>query len=119
MDNNIRFISSVSLRAIQELPMKIKLEDILIWIFIAIAIGTALWLLHGSPPEIDAVVAVGIAIGGSDLLIWKKIFSIGNKTALDFMKTRHEIDKLGINMNNQFKEINNKLNNIENKLKKK
>ena len=119
MDNNIRLVSPVSLCTIQELPMKVKLEDILIWIFIAIAIGAALWLLHGSPPEIDAVVAVGIAIGGSELLIWKKLFSVENKTSLSFLKLRSDIDKRFMHIENNFEKINIQLNSIENKLRRK
>lgn len=102
--------------------VKIKIEDILFWIFILIIIGTALWLLHGSPPESSAIITVAIGVAASELLIWKKIFSIekcfdlsisklDKNVSLSFMKIKSDIDKNNII-------INNKLDNINDKLKK-
>ncbi|MBS3075101.1 hypothetical protein J4429_01440 [Candidatus Pacearchaeota archaeon] len=102
--------------------IKITIEDIVFWIFILIIIGTALWLLHGSPPEMDAIIAIGIAVAGSELLIWKTIFNnhkktslklseMDKKTALSFLKIKNE-------MNNRFDKIEEKLNLINNKLKR-
>ncbi len=101
--------------------MKITIEDIVFWIFILIIIGTALWLLHGSPPEIDAIIGIGVAVAGSELIIWKTIFNndkknslklseIDKKTALSFLKIKNE-------MNNRFDKIEEKLNLIINKSK--
>ena len=89
--------------------VKIKIEDILFWIFIAIVIGTALWLLYGSPPEMNAIITIALGVAGSELLIWKSLFKADKKTAISFMKIKNEIEK-----NNLI--INNKLDNIESKL---
>ncbi len=101
---------------------KIKIEDIVFWIFILMIIGTALWLLHGSPPEMNAIISIGIAVAGSELLTWRTIFNkdkktllklseMDKKTALSFMKIKNE-------MNNRFDKIEDKLNIIINKSKR-
>jgi len=96
--------------------VKIKIEDILIWIFITIAVGTALWLLHGSPSETNAIITIAITFAGSELLIWKKIFEIEKKTTIGFIKIKNDFNKNNIMMNNRFDKVDNRLNNIENKL---
>ena len=96
----------------------VKLESILFWIFIIIIVGTALWLLHGSPQEISAIITIGLSVAGSELLIWKSLFKIDKKTAIGFLKTKHNLDLLENNINNKFDNINNKLNNIERLIKK-
>ncbi len=98
--------------------VKITIEDIIFWIFILIIIGTALWLLHGSPPESSAIITVALAFAGSELLIWKKIFLIEKRTTIGFMKMKHEFDKNNLMINNRFDKIEDKLNIINNKLKK-
>lgn len=85
----------------------VKAEDIFFWIFIAIAVGTALWLLHGSPPESNAIITVVLAFAGSELLIWKTLFKNDKNTVIGFIKIKGE-----------FKNINYKLNEINEKLNK-
>lgn len=96
--------------------VKISIEDILFWIFIAIAIGTALWLLHGSPPESSAIITIAITFAGSELLLWRKLFEIDKKTTLGFMKIKHTVEKNNIFINSRFDKIEDKFNNIESKL---
>jgi len=84
--------------------VKLTIEDIIFWIFILIIIGTAIWLLSGSPPEMDALISIGLAVAASELLIWKKIFSVEEKTIIGFM-------------NHRFDRIEDKLNMINSKLK--
>lgn len=107
---------------------KIKLEDIIFFIFLAIILGTSLWLLSGSPPEMSAIITIGAAVIGSEFLLWKKTFSIENnfnsklskidkKTSIGFMNVKHDMEKMEININNRFDKIENSLNNIENKIK--
>ncbi len=86
----------------------VKLENILFWIFIAITVGTALWLLSGSPPEISAIITIGLSVAGSELLIWKSLFKIDKNTAVGFVKIKGELNN-----------INYKLNEISDKLSKK
>jgi len=96
---------------------KIKIEDIIFFIFIAIIIGTALWLLSGSPPEINAIITIGLAVAGSELLIWRFIFKVNKGTSPGFMKVKHDMEKMKIEIKNGFNNINNKLNNIQKELK--
>ncbi len=93
--------------------VKIKIEDILFWIFIAIIVGTALWLLHGSPPEMSAIITIALGVAGSELLIWKSLFKTDKKTAISFMKIKNEIEKNSLIINNKLDNIENKLNNIK------
>ena len=77
----------------------VRLEDILFWVFIAIIIGTALWLLSGSPPEISAIISIGLAVAGSELMIWKKLFSIDKNTLIGFMKVKYSLEKVNDKLN--------------------
>lgn len=109
--------------------VKITIEDIVFWIFILMIIGIALWLLHGSPPESSALIAIALFFTGSELMIWKRIFKIEKRTTIGFMKMKHEMDnnfikirnefdKNNLMMNNRFDKIEEKLNLIINKSKK-
>lgn len=86
--------------------MKIKLEDILLWIFIALLIGLALWKLFGSPTDTASIIAIALFIAGSEILIWRTLFKIDKKTSLGFMKLSNDIK-------NKINKTNNKLDNIE------
>ncbi len=132
LDDNCNPISIIYIRFIQGYIMvKIKIEDIIFWIFIAITVGTALWLLHGSPPESSAIITVAITFAGSELLLWRKIFSIEKRTTIgfikinhemnnNFMKMKNEMDKNNLMINNKLDNYhilaNNKLDNLNNKL---
>ena len=96
---------------------KIRLEEIVFWIFIVIIIGTALWLLSGSPPKMNAIISIALAVAGSELMIWKTIFKIDKKTSIGFVEVGHDIEKIRININNRFDKIEDSLNKIENKIK--
>lgn len=87
----------------------IKIEDIIFWLLIIAIVAIALWLLSGSPPEIDALITIALFVAASELLIWRKIFSIEKNTTIGFMRVKHD-------MNKGFSDVNNKLNNIDNKL---
>ena len=93
--------------------VRITFEDIIFWIIIISIIAIALWLLSGSPTEIGAIIAVSTFTAASELLIWKKIFSISNisnlklskmdkNVIISFMKLKHEMEK-------EFLKINTKL----------
>jgi len=103
--------------------VKIKIEDIIFFIFLLIIIGTALWLLSGSPPLMNAIISIGLAIFGSELVLWKKIFSLENNfnskllkmdksISIGFMTVKHDMDKLRIDINNRFDNLESKLNTI-------
>ncbi|MFA5174262.1 MAG: hypothetical protein WC438_03715 [Candidatus Pacearchaeota archaeon] len=93
----------------------IKFEDIIFWLIIIGMISIALWLLHGSPTETGAIIGIITFAGSSELLLWKKLFSIDKHTAVGFERIKGELK----NINYKFNIIDNKLNNIENLIKKK
>ncbi len=95
--------------------MKLKIQDIIFWIFISIIIGTSLWLLHGSPTEENAIISIGLAVAGSELLIWRYIFSLDKKTCIGFLKVKPDIEDLKTEINNRFDKIDNKLDLIREK----
>lgn len=71
--------------------MGIKIEDIMFWIIILLIIATALWLLSGSPGETDALISIALFVAASELLIWKKLFSIDKRTAISFEKVKSDL----------------------------
>ncbi len=91
--------------------MKIKLEDIIFWLLIIAIIAIALWLLSGSPPETNALIAIAVFVAASEILIWKNLFKIDKKTAIGFEKIKN-------NINSKFSEIHNELNEIKSSIKK-
>ncbi|MDP3026690.1 MAG: hypothetical protein Q8N63_03205 [Nanoarchaeota archaeon] len=90
--------------------MKLKIEDIMFWILIALIVGMAIWKLIGSPTDTASLISLALFVAGSEVLIWKSIFKIDKNTSLGFMKVKHDLDL----MENK---IMNKLNNIENRIK--
>ena len=87
-----------------------KIEDIVFFALIAAIVGIALWLLSGSPPNIDALITLGLFVVASELLIWRNMFAIDKRTAVGFIKVGHDMDKFRIEVNNNFDKINSKLN---------
>ena len=95
----------------------IKIEDIVLGMLIISIIAMALWLLSGSPPETDALITLAFFVAASDLLVWRKIFSIDKNTTVGFVKVKHDIDRFRIEVNDRFNSIDNKLDKIEKKIK--
>ena len=93
--------------------VKIKIEDILFWISIAAIIAISLWLLSGSPPEINALISIALFVAVSEILLWKALFNIDKRTAVGFSKIKSDINNFRTNIINQLNEISNKLKNIE------
>ncbi len=91
--------------------MKLKLEDIIFWLLIIAIIAVALWLLSGSPPETNALIAVAVFVAASEILIWKNLFKIDKKTAIGFERMKRNIE-------NKFSKIHNELNEIKSLIKK-
>ena len=57
-------------------------------------IALALWMLSGSPTNTSAIIALAVFVAGSEIVIWKHLFSIDKKTALGFEKVKSEIQLL-------------------------
>ena len=66
--------------------MKIKVEDIIIWILIIAIIAIAICLLTGSPTQESALITIAIFVAGSELLIWRKIFAMDKDTSICLIK---------------------------------
>lgn len=85
----------------------VRIEDIIIWILILAIIAIAIWLLSGSPTETNALISIALFIATSEILLWKKVFSIDKCAAVGFAKVK---GKLNV--------IENKIDNIDRKLRK-
>ena len=97
MDCNLYINSNWGLCFVQ---MKIKFEDIIFWLLIAGIIAIALWLLHGSPTEVNAIIAVAIFVATSEILLWKTFFNIDKRTSVSFEKVKNTIDKNHLELKN-------------------
>lgn len=104
---------------------KVRFEDIVFWILIFATIAVILWKLFGSPSDIATIITIGIFIISSEALIWKYVFNLDKKTAVEFMKVKnifttvkHDIEKIKIEMNNRFDKMDNRFDIIDNKLDK-
>ncbi len=98
--------------------MAIKIEDIMFWILITAIIAVAIWLLIGSPPLENGLLMIVIFVAGSEILLWKALFKIDNKTSTGFIKIRNELANLGKNFNNKLDSLDNKLNSIDSLIRK-
>jgi len=96
----------------------IRLEDIIFWLLIIGIIAVALWLLHGSPPETNALITIAIFVATSELLLWKALFSIDKKTAIGFEKMKNDLKNFRSDIGNKLSNINNNLNEIKISIKK-
>ncbi|MBU1136483.1 MAG: hypothetical protein ABIG37_00590 [Nanoarchaeota archaeon] len=90
-----------------------KLEDIVFWFLILGIIAIALWMLHGSPTEASAIIAVSVFVATSEILIWKTIFEKDKSIFINFekldKKTSISFEKLKNEINTQFNQLNIKL----------
>lgn len=91
--------------------MQLKIEDIIFWILILAVATILLWLLKGSPSLESTLITIGLFIIGSEMLLWRKILTIDKNTALSFIKLKND-------SNNNFNGLNNKIENIENLIKR-
>ena len=98
--------------------MKIRIEDIMFWILIALIIGVAIWKLIGSPTDTATLISVALFFVGSEILLWKTFFSVEKKTAISFIKIKGEIEKQYSKVNINLNEINLDINNIKSSINK-
>ena len=118
--DNCNYLNVIrNLRANQEFNMKIRIQDIIFWILILLIISVALWKLVGSPTDTEALIAISLFVAGSEILIWKAIFAADKKTSISFVKIKNDIDIVKNHMDNKFNQVNSRLDNIENLIRKK
>lgn len=98
--------------------MKLKAVDIMFFISLALTLFALLWLLKGSPTLETTVITIGLFIISSEMFLWRKVFEIDKSTAIGFSKVKNELDNLRSEMKNDLNNINNKLDKIENIVKK-
>tara|TARA_Y100000310_G_C20287817_1_gene625754 strand:+ start:221 stop:520 length:300 start_codon:yes stop_codon:yes gene_type:complete len=91
---------------------KIKIEDTLFWILVFATIFVMIWKLFGSPTDVGTIIGIGTFLLTSEILTWKKIFAIENKTTIGFMKVKHDLSLMENRMNNRFDKIESKLDKI-------
>lgn len=82
----------------------VKFEDIVLWLIIAALIAVAIWKLFGSPTDTATLITITIFVAASELIIWKKIFSIEKNTAISFVKMRNDISNKHNELKNLIKE---------------
>src|SRR3989344_3141788 len=106
--------------------MKLKAEDIVFFIAIGLALFVLLWLLHGSPTLDSALMSIGIFIITSELLLWRKYFEIDKNVSNGFTRVKSDFEIIGNKVEHIRSEvkieldyIKEKLNKIENLIKKK
>ena len=80
----------------------VKIEDIVFWILIILIIATALWLLHGSPAESNALIAVALFVATSEVLLWKALFKLDRKTSIGFVKLDKSLSDIKDNQEYKF-----------------
>jgi len=90
----------------------VKIEHILFWILILIIVGLLIWLAFGSPEFESSLIAIGIFVAGSEILIWKAFFSIDKRTAVGFERVKFGFERV----DNRLKNIENNVNDIKNNI---
>lgn len=86
---------------------KLRIEDIIFWILVLTVIAVAIWLAFGSPDFQSSLLMIIIFVAGSEILLWRALFSLDRKTAVGFERVKSDLDK-----------VDNKLGNIESLIKR-
>lgn len=74
--------------------MKLSAVDVVFWIIIAALIAVALWYLKGSPTLVGALISIALFTATSEILLWKKIYELDKKSAIRYVKTKNDLDKI-------------------------
>ena len=94
---------------------KLTIEDIVFFIIIGLIVFISLWLLIRSPTFNNAIISIGVFIATTEIFLWRKVFSIDKNTTVGFVKVKSDIDKLRIEMNNQFDNMEGRFDAMENR----
>lgn len=82
----------------------IKLEDIVIWVIAIALVAIAIWKIFGSPTDTATLISIILFVATSELIIWKKIFTMEKNVAVGFVKMKNDIN----NKHNELKNLINK-----------
>ena len=97
---------------------RIKLEDIVFWILIAIIIAIVIWILSGSPALENSLPSLITLVIASEILLWKALFSIDKKTSNGFIKIKNDMNNIRKDISNLRIELRSELKEIKNIIKK-
>lgn len=81
---------------------KIKAEDVVFWIIILLIIAIAIWKVFGSPTDTATLITVTLFIAGSEILLWKAVFSLDKKTSCGFTKVKYELSEMRKDVDKRF-----------------
>ena len=84
-----------------------KIINIIFLVLISAALGEALWLLTGYPTIETGLLMITIFIACSEILLWKTLFNIDNRTAIGFVRIKNKMSNLRSDLNNRFNNIEN------------
>ena len=68
-----------------------KAGDIVFWLIIAALIGLAFWLFRGSPTTESAIVSVAVFVATSEMILWRRTFTMDKNTAVSFARLKNDI----------------------------
>lgn len=100
----------------------VKITDIVFWLLVLAVIGIALWMLFGSPTIEAGLVSIGLFVIGSEILLWKALFSMDKRTAIGFEKVKLNFERINnklVDIGQNINEIKDNIVNINKKLKRK
>lgn len=92
----------------------VKAEDIVFWILILTVIAVAIWLAFGSPDFEGSLLMIIIFVAGSEILLWRALFSVDKRASVGFEKVNSDIGEI----KNNVSWIKDKLMSIESSTKK-
>lgn len=84
----------------------VKITDIVFWLLILAVIGIALWMLFGSPTLEVGLVSISLFVAGSEILLWRALFSVGKRTAIGFEKVKFGFERVDNRLKNIEKDVN-------------
>ncbi len=91
--------------------MKIKFEDIAIFVLLGAALAVILWLLHGSPTLENGIISIGTFIISSVVLLWRKYYQIDSNMKVSFNNVKNDMTNLQNHIDNKLEKIEELLKN--------
>ncbi len=98
---------------------KIEFIDIMIIIVLLATVGLGLWMLFGSPTEIQAIIALSIFFGTSGFMLLRQIHKVDKNSIVKFSRVKNSFLKVKHNIEKNHIEVTNRLNLLENNINNK
>lgn len=77
----------------------VKAEDIVFWILILTVIAVAIWLAFGSPDFENSLLMLIIFVAGSEILLWRALFSVDKRSVISFEKIKNKLENIEKDIN--------------------